>query len=80
MPLEDLALYAVGAVLLLGAVGAGFFILSEVISLLRDIFRNIGQGESTYGGPLPAERRIKPFRDRGTVERLIAYFRRPAKK
>jgi hypothetical protein len=79
MPLEDLALYAIGLILLIGAIGAGLFIALEVMSLLRDIFRD-RRREDNGGAAVSPQRRIKPFRDKGTVERLIAYFKRPDKK
>lgn len=81
MPLETLALYAVAGILLVGATTASFFIVSEVITLARDIARNRERAADDFGDrtTLP-ERRITPFRDRNTVERLIAYFRGQGRK
>jgi hypothetical protein len=76
MPVQDLALYGIGAVLFLVAVAVSFLIFSEVIQLVRDIIRNRNRTTDDYPQGSAPPRRITPFRDRGTVERLISYFTR----
>jgi hypothetical protein len=81
MPFDDLVLYGISAVLLISAIVASMFMLVEVVRLFRDFVRNRdrasgGRDEADFTGG----RRIVPFRDRGTVERLIAYFTRAEKR
>ena len=77
MSIDNLLLYGIGAILFLAAIAASFFMFSEVIELVRDVVRNrFGPSDDYDEGGSSSGRRIVPFRDRGTVERLIAYFTR----
>lgn len=77
MPFENVGLYGIGAFLFLVAIATSYFMFSEVIQLLRDIVRNRMRAPDDYDeGSARPIRQIVPFRDRGTIERLIAYFTR----
>ena len=77
MPVQALAVYGIGAVLFLIAVAVSFLMFSEVVQLVRDIARNRNRLPGDHAQPSAPPRRITPFHDRGTVERLIDYFTRP---
>lgn len=71
---ENVALAVIGVILLLLAVAATYVIIQEVIRLFADIGHNRDLAVDDEEEAAQPARRIKPFRDRGTVERLIGYF------
>jgi hypothetical protein len=72
-----LLLWAIAALLTLGAGGLGFLLVREVARILRDVVSNREPDmEELFGGQNQPGRRITPFRDRGTIERLVSFFRR----
>ena len=76
---DNVALLLISAILLLLASVATYFIVQEIIQLVADIGHNRAlsiDDEEESSGP---QRRITPYRDRGTVERLIGYFSRQDK-
>jgi hypothetical protein len=74
MSLDNLILYGIGAILFMMAVLATYFIVGEISQLARDILRNRGVASDQADDSSAPRRRITPFKDRGTVERLIGYF------
>jgi hypothetical protein len=52
-------------------------LVREVARILRDVVSNREPDmEELFGGQNQPGRRITPFRDRGTIERLVSFFRR----
>lgn len=60
----------------LALVGA-YFILVEIVTIVREIARQIAiasQGRNPGEIAVPPEKRVKPYRDRRTVNRLIKHL------
>ena len=71
---DNVLLLLISAILLLLATVTTYFIVQEIIQLLADISHNRALSIDEEEEPAGPPRRITPFRDRGTVERLIGYF------
>ena len=75
MQLEQILLLVTAVVLTLVALGAGYFVGAEIIRIIRDVTSpspdsDNGQDQG-WAGSL---RRIIPFRDRKTVQRIIDHL------
>ena len=71
---DNVALVLISAILLLLACVATYFIVQEIIQLVSDIGHNRALAVDDEDVSAEPSRRITPYRDRGTVERLIGYF------
>jgi len=71
---DNVVLVLISALLLLCAVVASYFIIQEIVRLVADIGENRAMSLEDEEESTDTSRRITPYRDRGTVERLIGYF------
>jgi hypothetical protein len=66
-----------GVLTLLGLI-AGYFMVLEVVALLREFISQLSPSPSSpelaTAGAIPTEQRVKPYRDRTTVKRLIDHL------
>lgn len=76
MAFQTILLWGIAVVLTALAGVLGFFMFREVVRIMRDVVTNRApRTDDLYGDVGEPARRITPFRDRGTVERLVDFFR-----